>query len=109
MSAKWAGRQRAWSDRRGWRRVIRFLRLLHVEADRRLDRREKEANVMPEHQLPASDPCHRDPPALKGLPDGAAGSAARSPESHAAINLASESVAGEDPGASLDTPSDVNS
>ena len=64
---------------------------------------------MPEHQRPASDPCHRDPPALKGLPDGAAGSAARSPESHAAINLASESVAGEDPGASLDTPSDVNS
>ena len=74
---------------------------------------------MPEHQLPASGHRHQATPASKALPDGAAllpqknqssGSAARSPEGHAEINLASESVAGEeDPGASLDTPPGVNS
>ena len=64
---------------------------------------------MPEHPLPASDPCHQDMPALKGLPDDSAGSAARPSKGHAEINLASESVAGEeDPGASLDILPDVN-
>ena len=64
---------------------------------------------MPEHPLPASDPCHQDMPALKGLPDEPAGSAARPSKGHAEINLASESVAGEeDPGASLDILPDVN-
>lgn len=64
---------------------------------------------MPEHPLPASDPCHQDMPALKGLPDDPAGIAARPSKDHAEINLASESVAGEeDPGASLDILPDAN-
>lgn len=74
---------------------------------------------MPEHQLSARGRRPQDTPASKVLPDSAAflppqnpssGSAARSPERHAEINLASESVAGEeDPGASLDTPPGVSS
>ncbi|MEC5213120.1 hypothetical protein RCH06_001665 [Polaromonas sp. CG_9.5] len=74
---------------------------------------------MPENQLSASGHLHQDTAASKVLPECAvfsppqnkpAGSAASSSERNAKINLASESVAGEeDPGASLDMPSGVDS